>query len=123
VTTRLAWSTVRELVSRRVAIARHRAPCRSRRSTVGSTSTWTTAPPRSGAKTGRSAKPVTALAQFVSRGHPIVDMAGRVTQDLIEDGMARVETLACSPGDDSSRHIRALLSITRTGNSWVANAP
>jgi hypothetical protein len=32
--------------------------------------------------------------------HPIADMAGNVTQEMIADGMARIKKVACRPGDD-----------------------
>jgi hypothetical protein len=84
---------------RRVAIARRRASCKARPSNVGSTVAWATVPGApegsSGAKTGRSADLLTAVARFASRGHPIADMAEKVTQGMIEEGMARAETVAC----------------------------
>jgi hypothetical protein len=119
--------------SRRVAIARRRASCRARPSNVGSTLAWATLLARSGAKTGRCAYLLTIVARFASRGHSIADMAEKVTQDRTEEGMARAEKGACSPGDDRcspsptgsrmSRRAACHRDDVGSGGSWpTANA-
>src|SRR5918998_1461972 len=50
-------------------------------------------------RTGRLADALTAVARFASRGQPIADTAEKVTQALIEEGMARAEKAACPAGD------------------------
>jgi hypothetical protein len=92
VTTQLAWSTVQSQYPRRVAIAERKASCRARPSNVGSASACATVPARSRVKTGRLADSVTKVARFCSRGHPSAGMADKLTQEMIEESMARAET-------------------------------
>ena len=69
------------------------------------------------------------MAQIASCAHPRADIAEKLTQEMIDEGMARAEKVVCRPGDGRSyafpdRLVDALATCTPKGRckvGWVVS--
>ena len=100
-------STVHEQDPRRVVIAARSGSCRERSSKVRSTPACATVPGTpagsSRARIGRSTRAPggsIGVARVASRAHADAGMADKLTQEMIAEGMARAERVACRPADE-----------------------